>query len=125
MKEEFTEQEKSKFAKAQELSRQGNVLGTIDILKELVKSNPTSATFSVVLGNALWDTGDLVLAEAELRKAVKLAPLSERNSLVLFHYLWEQNKKDEAFEEMKRFRAIAECADYDEIVKEINSRNDL
>lgn len=120
MKDQFSKLEKNKFAKAKELSEKGDILGMLEVMKDLVKSNPESAVFRAVLANAYWSVGELETAEKEFRDAVQLAPESEKVSLGLFHCLWDQNKKDEAFEEMKRFMTIADSEDYRAIVKEIN-----
>jgi len=69
-----------------------------------------------------WDMGKLEAAEKEFRQAVKLNQDSEKSSLGLFHVLWDQDKKDEAIEEMKRFTTIAKSEDCKAILKEISSK---
>lgn len=120
MKKQLSKLEKDKFSKAQELSKRGDVLGVLNIMKDLVEANPRSAVFSAVLANTYWDIGELDTAEKEFRKAVQLAPESEKISLGLFHCLWDQKKKDAAFEEMKRFMVIADSEGYRTIVNRIN-----
>lgn len=122
MKERFSRLEKEEFTKAQALSKKGDLTGELEIMENLVKLNPESAIFRAVLGNIFWCLGELNTAEKEFRRAVKLAPESEKTSLGLFHCLWEQNKKDAAFEEMKRFTKISNSEDYSAIVKEINQK---
>ena len=124
MKEDLSKFDKDQFAKAQKLSKEGNILDMLEIMKGLVESNPRSAIFHAVLANAYWETGDLETAEKTFRKAIEITPDSEKASLGLFHCLWEQNRTDEAFAEMKRFMEIADSEDYRAIVNEINESSD-
>ena len=105
---------------AKELSSKGDTVGVLEVMKDLIKTNPDSAVFRAVLANTYQDIGELDAAEKEYRQAVQLAPESEKSSLGLFHCLWDKNEKDAAFEEMKRFMTIADSEDYRAIVKEIN-----
>lgn len=111
--------DKMKFVKAKTLSRAGDISGVVEIVRELVASYPDNPRIRSVLANAYWDLGDLAASEKEFRKAVELAPVLELASLGLFHCLWEQNRRDEAFEEMKRFMSISDSADYRRIVQEL------
>ena len=118
----YSKIEKEKFDEAKLHSKNGDVEGTLNIMKELINLNPNSALFHAVLANSYWDNNQLVQAEEEFSISVVLAPNSEKYSLGLFHCLWENNKKEEALEEMKRFLSISESNDYQEILKEINMK---
>ncbi len=118
--EKFSAFEKEKFSKAQELSKSGDLHGALEVLQELVIMQPTSAVLCATLAGIYWELDDLKEAENNFRNAVELAPGSETSSLGLFHCLWEQDRKDEAFEEMKRFQSVSYSKDYEDIVKEIN-----
>lgn len=111
--------EKLKFARAKVLSKNRDTAGVVAIMKELSVSNPESAKIRAVLANAYWDLGDLTAAAREFRKAVTLAPDFELASIGLFHCLWEQSRTDEAFQELKRFMAIADSEDYRQIITEL------
>ena len=124
MKEQFSKSEKNMFARAKELSEKNDILGVLEVMIDLVRINPKSAVFRAVLANAYCDVGKFELAEKEFNVAIQLAPESEKVSLGLFHCLWGQNKRVEAFEEMKRFMSIADSEDYRAIVKEINESSD-
>jgi predicted Zn-dependent protease len=120
VKEEISKLDREKFAKVQQLSREGNCSGALEIMKDLVDSNPRSAVLRSVLAGIFWELGELEIAEKEFKLAVGLDPESEKISLGLFHCLWDRQKKDEAFAEMKRFMAITDSEDYKKIIKEIN-----
>jgi len=77
--------------------------------------------FNATLANTLKAVGDITPAIEHFREAVKLIPNSELYSLGLFHILWEQGRRDEAFDEMKRFTANADSIDYRTIVAEMNA----
>ena len=117
----YTEEEKSKFARAQERSKIDDLPGTIEILKDLVAGNPESAMFNATLANTLKAAGDIEPAIEHFQQAVKLAPKSEQYSLGLFHVLWGQGRREEALDETKRFMALSDSDEYRKIVAAINS----
>jgi len=124
MKEKLSEIDKKKYKKVKALSKKGDLSGTLEVMEELVRSNPKLALLRASFANTLWDNGDLVKAEKEFRDAIALGPDLEKISLGLFHLLWEQGREDEAFEEMKRFMSISDSEDYRAISKEINEDTD-
>src|SRR5258707_13560937 len=118
----YTDHEKKQFALAQERSKLNDLPGTIEILRNLVAENPESAMFNATLANSLKAEGDIDTAIEHFQKAVKLAPKSELYSLGLFHSLWRQEKREEAFDEMKRFMSISDSADYRAIIAAMNAK---
>jgi len=48
---------------------------------------------------------------------VHLEPESERVSLLLFRVLWSSGERDLAFEEMKRFLAVGQSAEYSKMLE--------
>lgn len=96
--------------------------GTLKILRALVAESPESAMLHATFANTLKAANDIGPAIDHFQRAVKLAPTSELYSLGLFHIFWSQGKQNDAFNEMKRFMAISDSADYREIVAEINSK---
>ncbi len=118
----YTDHEKKQFALAQERSKLNDLPGTIEILRNLVAENPESAMFNATLANSLKAEGDIDTAIEHFQKAVKLAPKSELYSLGLFHSLWRQEKREEAFDEMKRFMSISDSDDYRAIIAEMNAK---
>jgi predicted Zn-dependent protease len=118
----FTKHQRKQWALAQERSRLDDVPGTLKILRDLVAEIPESAMLNATFANTLKALNDIEPAIEHFQTAVKLAPTSELYSLGLFHIFWSQGRQDDAFNEMKRFMAISDSADYREIVAEINSK---
>jgi predicted Zn-dependent protease len=119
----LSDHETELFAQAQERSRANDLPGTLEILKDLASRRPDSAMINATLANTLKGAGDIAPAIEHFLKAVKRAPNSELYSLGLFHILWAQGRKDEAFDEMRRFTAIADSIDYRAIVAEMNAQS--
>ena len=119
MKRRLSAPDKLKFAKAKLLSREHNISGVVEVMLELSASYPENAKIRAVLANAYWDLGEIASSESEFRKAVEFSPTLEIASLGLFHCLWEQGRRDEAFDEMKRFMALSDSVDYRGMVEEI------
>jgi predicted Zn-dependent protease len=118
----FTEHQRKQWTLAQERSRLDDVPGTLIILRDLVVEIPESAMLNATFANALEAVNDFEPAIEHFQTAVKLAPTSELYSLRLFHIFWSQGRLEDAFNEMKRFMAISDSADYREIVAGINSK---
>jgi predicted Zn-dependent protease len=118
----YSDEEREQFALAQERSRNNDLPGTIEILSRLVAGKPRAAMFNATLANTLKAVGNITPAIEHFREAVKLVPNSELYSLGLFHILWEQGRRDEAFDEMKRFTANADSTDYQTIAAEMNGK---
>lgn len=110
---------KKKFAEAMALKRDGQLSNAATIIERLVDSNPKSAKLKCALAGVYWDMEDLEPATRQFRQAVELAPTLELASLGLFHCLWEQGDQDAAFDEMRRFMAVATSDDYVRIVEEL------
>jgi len=116
----YTEEEKRQFSEAQERSKSNDLPGTLEALKSLVLQRPDSAMFSATYANTLKESGDLEGALHYFRRAVVIEPTKELYSLGLFHCLWRLEKREEALAEMRRFVSIAESADYQQILRELN-----
>ena len=123
-KKTLSKSEKEKFSEAQKLCEAGDFAAELKLRIKLAESNPESSCHRAKLGLVYEELGELEPAEREYRKAVKLDPTWELASLGLFHILWDQDRRDEAFEEMKRFQLISDwaSADYREIMKEIKEK---
>ena len=107
------------FSVAQQRSREGDIQGVVDTMRELVKHRPESGIFAAVLANALKSLGRTDEAEHYFRNAVVLSPEREEVSLGLFHCLWGQGKREEALEEMRRFVKLADRKEYKSILEAI------
>jgi predicted Zn-dependent protease len=118
----LTTHQRKQWRLAQARSRLDDLPGTLEILRDLVSEIPESAMLNATFANALNADNDFESAIEHFQMAVKLAPTSELYSLGLFHIFWTQGRQDDAFNEMKRFMAISDSADYREIVAEINSK---
>jgi predicted Zn-dependent protease len=116
----YSDHERKQFALAQERSSANDLLGTIEILRDLAAGRPESAMFNATLANTLKAAGDITPAIGHFREAVKQAPTSELYSLGLFHILWAQGRRQEALDETKRFMSLSESDEYRKIVAAIN-----
>jgi len=92
------------------------------ILILLPEIDPQSPAIYSTLGLVCWEIGLLNEAAEAFRRAIRLKPAFEAASLGLFQCLWRLDKRDEALEEAKRFLSIADSAEYDEIIREINEK---
>jgi tetratricopeptide (TPR) repeat protein len=111
---------KQDFFEAVRLHESGDFLSAKNILLRLAGTDPTSPAIFCTLGLVCRDMKHLREGVEAFKRAIELAPKLEAVSLGLFHCLWELGEKDEAFEEMKRFMAISDSADYRDIIKSIN-----
>jgi predicted Zn-dependent protease len=110
---------KLRFESANQLRKSGDAESAIQVLRALVVDFPNQAAAYLIIGDILWDEGELPAATEAFRVATERFPKLEIASLGLFHTLWRQSKTDDAFEEMKRFQSVSHSKDYKEIVDEI------
>jgi predicted Zn-dependent protease len=110
---------KEGFEDANRLRKRGDSAGAIKLLRKLVADFPAKPAAYLVIGDILWDCGELAHASRAFRRATRRFPKLQIASLGLFHTLWKQSKTDAAFAEMKRFQRLSHCQDYEEIVNEI------
>ena len=113
--------ERKLFDQAVAMKIAGDLDGAIAIFRQLDEKKPNCALYKAQLGNASWSKQDIEAALRYFREAIRLAPSWEPASLGLFHVLWENDRKDEAFEEIKRFQTVSYSKDYAAIIEEINS----
>lgn len=104
----------------------------LSIRLSLEKKFPKHKLLLIALGTSYEKLCQLEKAEEYYRRAVKLYPKEEIASKFLFHFLWDddedlwsENRRDEAFEEIRRFQSISHCEDYMEIVREINDKYEI
>ena len=116
---------KEKFVEVQELYKSGDLHGAINILNELISIEPNSAKLRGTLANTYWELKNYEEANKQFKKSIELAPEWEDVSLGLFHCLWEQDRKEEAFAEMKRFMTISTSEEYKKILKDINEEKPM
>jgi tetratricopeptide (TPR) repeat protein len=108
---------KRKLGIAIDLKNQKRYGEAAHALEELRETYPQSASVHGLLGHALWEQNELEKAVQAFRRAVKLSPESELASLGLFHTLMETGNRRGAFQEMDRFRRVADSAEYKAIAK--------
>jgi predicted Zn-dependent protease len=108
-----------RFKSADHLRKQGDTIGAIKILRDLISDFPKNPAAYLIVGDIFWDQGELSKASTAFRVATKHFPTLEIASLGLFHTLWQQSRTNAAFEEMKRFQTTSFSLDYKEIVDEI------
>lgn len=109
------------FAQAVRLRDEGSLAEAVDILSRLSNSNNATTAVFAMLGHAQWGLGYISDAIQSFRHATEMSPRSEIVSLGLFHILFEAGRIDEAFDEMRRFLAIRDSAEYRTLLQEINS----
>lgn len=109
------------FNDALKLRDAGDLLGALHSFKQLAQQYPDNAPVYGVMGDILWDFGNLEEAIACFKTVVKLSPRSELGSLGLFHTLWEAGHTEEALQEMNRYLAIAESAEYETLLRNMNN----
>jgi len=88
----------------------GQFKKALEIRKTLEKAFPKNKLVLIALGDTYENLHRLDEAEKYYRDAVRLYPEEEAASKFLFHFLWdadgklwEENRRDEAFEEMKQY----------------------
>ncbi|MCH8862368.1 MAG: hypothetical protein IID51_07640 [Proteobacteria bacterium] len=123
MKKKLTNSQKERFAEARRLYEAGDLAGELKIRKALANSNPENSILRATLGKTLWDTGNLIGAERELRVATGLAPRAEGLSLGLFHVLWDQDLQVEAVKEADRFLSVAHSKEYSALLKKLKAQS--
>jgi predicted Zn-dependent protease len=116
MKNELT----NKFDEAVRLKEARDFDGARRILLHLHQRDPSSPTLLAVLGHVCWEMKRLDEAISIFQQAIVLRPNSEAVSLGLFHCLWESDRKDDAFDEMKRFLAGNTSTEYKRLLTDIN-----
>jgi len=107
------------FRAALEERDAGNYEKSLDILLQLAKERPKSASVYGILGDVYSLRRDLASAITAFEQATQLSPQSELASLGLFHTLWEAKLPREALKEMNRFRALAQSEEYDTIAADL------
>jgi tetratricopeptide (TPR) repeat protein len=102
---------------AVEFDEKGDTAFATQILTAVVEEFPALAIGHSYLGWVLSRGGRQREAIEEGRVAVHLEPESERVSLLLFRVLWSSGERDLAFEEMKRFLAVGQSAEYSKMLE--------
>jgi predicted Zn-dependent protease len=97
---------------AVESDENGDSAFALQILTAVVEEFPQLGVGHSYLGWVLSRAGRHREAIEHGRAGVQRAPLSERSSLLLFRILLSADERDQAFNEMKRFLAVGESAEY-------------
>jgi predicted Zn-dependent protease len=108
-----------RFERAIELRNSGDIDNALVILNELIRDDPEYHYSYIIIGDIYWDMKEIDKAINAFKKATILSPSSEKCSLCLFHVLWENEREEEALEEMKRFLKDYKSDEYNIILKEI------
>jgi predicted Zn-dependent protease len=111
---------KSRFEDALRIRDEGRLVEADEILSELEAENPEDPAIALIRAGVLFKL-DKFKEAAELFGGILHSRLTtELASRGLFHALWKLGRYDEAFEEMKRFLAIADSEGYREFLDDIN-----
>ena len=114
----------SVFKEALDLRDKGDLAGAIRILRELSELHPNIPPVLGMLAGIYYLNGDMKNAADYFKRTIVLSPKSETASRGLFHALFAMERIDEAFDEMRRFTAIAHSEHYDAIIKEFSEEYD-
>ena len=110
------------FEQAIDLRNEERFGEAVQILDQLLRMNPISASAHAILADTLWDLGKLVEAITAFQMAVELAPESEMASLGLLHTLLESGDKMGAIAEMDRFLSVSDSEEYKGIAQRLGQR---
>lgn len=121
MKHQF----KLEFDKAWDLRCKGLLDDAIQVLESMSSEGCQSLSFLMVLANTYWEQNNLSQAEQVFRQATELYPSVDHASLGLFHVLMDEERVDEAFDEMRRYLADHTSEEYSRLLKDINSASDI
>jgi predicted Zn-dependent protease len=112
---------KTRFEQAVRYRDQGCLDEASRLLEELAEQNPEDPVVALLLAGIFFDVQRFGDARALFAKIVHLKPKSELASRGLFHSLWKLERHDEAFDEMRRFLAIADSEDYRQLLNDMKA----
>ncbi len=110
------------FSKAISLRDKGEYNLAKNIFLKIIGIEKHEPSYYLILGQIEKNLGLLNSAEQYFRKAVELLPDHELASRALFHALWNQDKTEDALDEIRRFQSISDSEHYREIMAEINEK---
>jgi predicted Zn-dependent protease len=93
-----------------------------DILVGLAERRPEAGFIYRTLGGIYWSLGDLTEAAESFGRSTQLAPKSELSSLALFSMLLKVGRREEAYAEMRRFRALGPSEGYRLLLEELRDQ---
>ena len=100
-------------------------------LLAVLKEEPDNIAALLMLGGAYFIEHNLKEASIVFERLVSIDPGSGQYSIALFNALWQQQKAEEALEEIRRFISVADkegekdtIEQYMSILKSIDSQND-
>jgi Tfp pilus assembly protein PilF len=91
------------------------------LFEEIINKWPEVAPAHLQLGIIYRERGHIQAAILAFKNAVKHAPKWELASLNLFHILNKNGQGKSAFDELRRYLAVAESRDYREILEGLKS----
>ena len=97
-------------------------LAAIHEFEVLRDQHPEEFRVVFMLAGSFFEADRFEEAALHFRKAVIMRPTHELASLLLFHSLWNDDLQQEAMEEMNRFLAVGQSADYLSIKREIEEK---
>ncbi len=109
-----------RYNKSIALWRAGLLGEAIEGLLELSQTHPKLATIFGVMGAIHREAGDWDKAVECFQRTVQLSPKSELASRGLFHTLMKLGRKDEAYNETRRFLSVSKSEEYEHLIKDIN-----
>jgi len=104
--------------RAAKLYECGDAAAAINYASSFLEQYPDSAALHGYMAAALSLAGRLEEALVHAERAVHLAPKSEKWSVVLTRTLWKADRRDDAFEEIKRYLAISPSEIYSRMLRQ-------
>jgi len=115
---------------ARSLAEQGKKEEAQMCLLAVLKEEPDNIAALLMLGGAYFVEHNLKEASIVFERLISIEPGSGQYSIALFNSLWQQQRTEEALEEIRRFIAVADkegekdtVEQYMSILKSIESQN--
>lgn len=109
------------FQRAARLIDTGRSSEAEPLLKQLISGSAYWDEAQGLLALVFLDAGRAVEAVESFRELVRRRPDRESTSLGLFHALWQADRIDEAWAEMRRFRAKHESMEYRRLLRDLEA----
>jgi tetratricopeptide (TPR) repeat protein len=108
------------FRETLDLRSQGEHSGAVELLSKVVAADKHHLDALFLLGSSLFSLDRFLEAIEAFRSVLGERPQNEPASLGLFHSFWSLGEYREAYNEMRRFLAIADSEEYERLLAGIN-----
>lgn len=115
------ERYKELFSKALALRSHGDHEEASSVLERLISEDAANVDALFLLGASLFSLKRYEEGADAFQKVLANRPKNEPASLGLFHSLWNLGMRREAYQEMRRFLAIADSQEYECLIADIDA----